>query len=233
MNINLIVSNSLIRGFQYGIYTTRPINAVIVNSTITNNSSNGIYVNNSDSVFNLYNSIIAKNTSSDVNKVSGTVNAYNTLSLYTDWSNKSNVTNYTYVTLQGFHRDYPDDEFYFIMGGDSIEYFHNWVKPEVIASQAVLLAGRRKNVDEQVIKDLISDYAKRFNADVRLVGSPETDISSTKLREMLKNLPYGMFSDYEAIKNSVEYKELLSEILKFMDEKSLAYIYENRVYDKI
>ncbi len=144
-----------------------------------------------------------------------------------------NVTNYTYITLQDFHIDYPDDEFYFIMGGDSIEYFHNWVKPEVIASQAVLLAGRRKNVDEQVIKDLISDYSKRFNADVRLVGSPETDISSTKLREMLKNLPYGMFSDYEAIKNSVEYKELLSEILKFMDEKSLAYIYENRVYDKI
>ncbi|MBR4183422.1 MAG: nicotinate (nicotinamide) nucleotide adenylyltransferase [Lachnospiraceae bacterium] len=144
-----------------------------------------------------------------------------------------NVTNYTYVTLQGFHRDYPDDEFYFIMGGDSIEYFHSWVKPEVIASQAVLLAGRRKNVDEQVIKDLILDYAKRFNADVRLVGSPETDISSTKLREILKNLPYGMFSDYEAIKNSVEYKELLSEILKFMDEKSLVYIYENRVYDNI
>ncbi len=142
-----------------------------------------------------------------------------------------NVTNYTYVTLQGFHRDYPDDEFYFIMGGDSIEYFHNWVKPEVIASQAVLLAGRRKNVDESVINDLISEYAELFNADVRLVGSPETDISSTKLREMLKNLPYGMFSDYESIKNSVEYKELLSEILKFMDEKSLEYIYENRVYD--
>ena len=117
------------------------------------------------------------------------------------------------------------------MGGDSIEYFKHWVKPEVISSQAVLLDGRRKNVDEKVINELIAEYADSFNADVRLVGSPETDISSTHLREILKKLPYGMFSDYEALSRSSEYKELLSEILMFMDEKSLRFIYENRVYD--
>jgi len=141
---------------------------------------------------------------------------------------ESSVINYTYVTMAGFHRDYPDDEFYFIMGGDSIEYFDKWVKPEVIATQAILLAGRRKNVDEDKIRQLIKDYAEVFNADVRLIGSPETDISSSKLRELLKNLPYNDFGSFEELKEGLS--DELTFGLQYLSEESLRYIFENKVY---
>ena len=142
----------------------------------------------------------------------------------------SKEINYTYVTLAGFHRDFSEDEFYFIMGGDSIEYFKNWVKPEVIATQAVILAGRRKEIDEARIQSLIAEYALTLNADIRLVGSPETDISSTELRNMLKELPYGRFESYEAMKESSFYSVIPDALHDYLSEKSLKYIYENNMY---
>ncbi len=143
---------------------------------------------------------------------------------------KSNVINYTYVTLEGFHRDYPDDEFYFIMGGDSIEYFKTWVKPEVIATRAVLLAGRRKDVDESRIEQLIDEYADIYHADVRLVGSPEIDISSSKLREILKDLPYGKYKTVDELKRDLSDGILF--YLQYLSDEALNYIFENRVYSE-
>ena len=84
-NNKTIASSNLYGG---GIYCTAKAN--IINSTITNNSSYGIYVNNSSSNVNIYNSIVVQNSLSDVYKASGSINAYNTLSSYSSWSNGSN-----------------------------------------------------------------------------------------------------------------------------------------------
>ena len=44
---------------------------------------------------------------------------------------KDESTSYTYVTLQKLKALYPEDELYFIMGGDSLDYFESWMKPEI------------------------------------------------------------------------------------------------------
>ena len=142
----------------------------------------------------------------------------------------SKETSYTYVTLEGFHRDYPEDELYFIMGGDSIEHFNQWVKPDVIASLAVILAGRRKEVDEERIKSLVEEYAVTLNADIRLVGSPEIDISSTELRKMLKDLPYGKYESYEAMLKSSDFSNIPKALNDYLSKKTLEYIYEHDMY---
>lgn len=142
----------------------------------------------------------------------------------------SKETSYTYVTLEGFHRDYPEDELYFIMGGDSIEHFNQWVKPDVIASLAVILAGRRKEVDEERIKSLVEEYAVTLNADIRLVGSPEIDISSTELRKMLKDLPYGKYESYEVMMKSSDFSNIPKALNDYLSKKTLEYIYEHDMY---
>lgn len=52
---------------------------------------------------------------------------------------KDESTSYTYVTLQKLKALYPEDELYFIMGGDSLDYFELWMKPEIIAQTAIIL----------------------------------------------------------------------------------------------
>ena len=58
---------------------------------------------------------------------------------------KDESTSYTYVTLQKLKALYPEDELYFIMGGDSLDYFETWMRPEIIAQTAIILVMVRKN----------------------------------------------------------------------------------------
>ena len=45
---------------------------------------------------------------------------------------KRGGVSYSYVTCRRFKKLYPDDELYFIMGGDMIKSFPNWKEPEEI-----------------------------------------------------------------------------------------------------
>lgn len=58
---------------------------------------------------------------------------------------KDESTSYTYVTLQKLKALYPKDELYFIMGGDSLDYFETWMRPEIIAQTAIILVMVREN----------------------------------------------------------------------------------------
>ena len=52
---------------------------------------------------------------------------------------------YTADTLTVLKNKYPNDEFYFIIGGDSISSFENWYHPEIIFEKASIVVIRRKD----------------------------------------------------------------------------------------
>ena len=72
---------------------------------------------------------------------------------------KDESTSYTYVTLQKLKELYPEDELYFIMGGDSLDYFETWMRPDVIARTAIILV---------------------------MVSCDRMDVSSTQVRRLLR-----------------------------------------------
>ena len=87
-----------------------------------------------------------------------------------------NRTEYSYSvnTLKHFKEIMPNDELYFIIGGDSLRDFHKWYLPDEILKLCTLLVYQRNG------GEFISDFAKPVCGEM-------LDISSTEIRQKLEN----------------------------------------------
>ena len=99
---------------------------------------------------------------------------------------KDESTSYTYVTLQKLKTLYPEDELYFIMGGDSLDYFETWMRPDVIAQTAIILVMVRENFPKLQMEEKIAHIKNMFPADIRLLSCDRIDVSSTQVRSLLR-----------------------------------------------
>lgn len=94
---------------------------------------------------------------------------------------------YSYKTMDYFKRSYPEHEFYFIIGADSLFSIEKWVHPEILLKKCVILAAYR---DEKGTEEMLAQIAylnQKYQADIRLLNTPNVDISSSEIREMLKD----------------------------------------------
>ena len=82
---------------------------------------------------------------------------------------------YTYETLQKFHAEFPQDEFYFIIGEDSLDSFAHWVHPEIIASLATIVVAVRndENRDYHSLEAKARALAKEFSGRFELIHVKE------------------------------------------------------------
>ena len=103
---------------------------------------------------------------------------------------------YTYITVTKLREMYPEHEFYFIMGADSLDYFDKWRKPEIIASVCKILVINRDEFSEEDMEVKIQRINALFPADIQIVYCPKVNISSTELRqEMDENeVPFAVFA---------------------------------------
>lgn len=127
---------------------------------------------------------------------------------------------YTVDTLRILKETNPDNEYYFIMGEDSLLYFDNWKEPENIVKVANIVVARRNsgsssNYDKSYLNDmdkkLLEKKAfleKEYNADIFFLTMPNIDISSTVIRDRIK-------SD-----KSINYL-VPKEVLNYIKEKNL------------
>lgn len=92
---------------------------------------------------------------------------------------------YTYITVTKLQDMYPEHEFYFIMGADSLDYFDKWRKPDVIASVCKILVINRDEFSEDDMQMKISRINEIFPANIYIVHCPKVDVSSTELRKKL------------------------------------------------
>ncbi len=93
---------------------------------------------------------------------------------------------YTYITVTKLKNLYPEHEFYFIMGADSLDYFDKWRKPEVIASVCKILVINRDEFSEEDMAEKIQRINAIFPADIAIVHCSKVDVSSTELRQNLE-----------------------------------------------
>ena len=89
---------------------------------------------------------------------------------------------YTADTLTLLKQKFPENHYYFIVGGDSINSIEKWYHPEVVLSNCTLLAAGRNEIDWDRLKECIDKINKKYNADVRPVRLKSMDISSTEVR---------------------------------------------------
>ncbi len=94
---------------------------------------------------------------------------------------------YSYKTLEHFKNVYPEHEFYFIIGADSLFALEHWVKPERILKCCVILASVRDGKATSEMEEKIEYLHSRFDCDIRLLNMPNIDISSTDIRKCAKD----------------------------------------------
>lgn len=92
---------------------------------------------------------------------------------------------YTYLTICELKENYPDDEFYLIVGADQFFYFEKWYKfEEILSACTVVTAAREKNQYVEML-DFKNEHPKL--KDVVVSEFDVIDISSSQIRDMIKN----------------------------------------------
>lgn len=81
---------------------------------------------------------------------------------------------YTYETMKRLVAREPDVQFYFIIGGDSVENLHSWYEIDRLVELVQMVGVKRPGTVA------VTDYA------VRMVEAPEINLSSTLLRQRFK-----------------------------------------------
>lgn len=102
-----------------------------------------------------------------------------------DYEGSEDSYHFTYQTLGEFKKMYPKDEFYFIIGADSLRDFPTWREPGIIAQLCTLLVACR---DESGIADLklkIAEMNERFGAECLIMNSPKVDAASSEIRVLV------------------------------------------------
>lgn len=95
---------------------------------------------------------------------------------------KLSQPNYTINTLVHLQEKYPTNEFSLIMGEDNLNSFHKWKNYEVILQNHEIYVYPRVNQNKENI-----DKALLNNPKIHTVNAPIVEISSTFIRESIKN----------------------------------------------
>lgn len=93
---------------------------------------------------------------------------------------------YTYLTLERFLAQNPDDELYFIIGADSLFDFETWKNPERICSLCKLIVATRNQTSDEALDRQITHLTKKYNGSFLKLRTPDLDISSKMLRTWVK-----------------------------------------------
>lgn len=91
-------------------------------------------------------------------------------------------TCYTYETLQHFAIQNPDTDYYFILGADSLFYFHQWRHPEAICKYSTVLAAVRDNQDMEAVLLKIEELNQLYHTKMYPLQMPSIALSSTDIR---------------------------------------------------
>ena len=89
---------------------------------------------------------------------------------------------YSFETIRELKQLNPGNDYYFIVGEDSLRSMKDWVHPEKIFSEITVLVARRPYVSIEKLMDVIEFYESTYNADIQVIEMNNIDISSTEIR---------------------------------------------------
>ena len=133
--------------------------------------------------------------------------------VFSDFELQRKGPTYTADTLRLLQEENPDDNYYFIMGADSLLYLDKWYRPQEILKRAVILAIGRDGSTPDELKEKRKELIKQYDkADIRFVHMRQMDISSSMIRE---GIAHG------------------ENMEKYLDKEVWNYINANGLYDAI
>lgn len=105
--------------------------------------------------------------------------------VYSDFELKREGNTYTAQTLSLLHEVYPQHEFYFIVGADSLYQIENWFHPELVMKQTILLAAVRPcHLEHREFQSQIRYLTATYGARIEMIHFREMNISSEEVRRI-------------------------------------------------
>lgn len=101
---------------------------------------------------------------------------------YSDFELNMNTVTYTADTLHMLKELHPEDEYYFILGSDSVVSFISWYRPDVILKYATLLAVRRDDASATLMDNKIKEIEVAYNVKIGIISMPSMAVSSSYIR---------------------------------------------------
>ena len=92
---------------------------------------------------------------------------------------------YSAVTMTELDEIYPDNDFFFIMGADSLIDFDKWYHPEIICRHTALVCADRNNVPDDKLEQVKQQLEDSYGARIYLIDTPQLEISSSDIRKRL------------------------------------------------
>jgi len=93
---------------------------------------------------------------------------------------------YTAHTLELLQNEYPENQFYFIIGADSLFQIERWYHPEkVMALTTLLVSGREYEGADRTFDEQIEYLTEKYNAIILPMHNEEVDIASADIRKRI------------------------------------------------
>lgn len=93
---------------------------------------------------------------------------------------------YTYQTIELLNKEHPELDFYFIMGADCLFSIENWIKPDHIFKGCTILAAARNGSPYNKMEAKCRELEQRFGGKILLMEFLAMDLSSSQIRERIK-----------------------------------------------
>lgn len=116
---------------------------------------------------------------------------------------------YTCDTLAELKKQNSQNQYYFIMGADSLLMLESWKDPAFILQNCIVLAALRGTGTKEETKQAAEYFVHEYQADIRMLPSRYIDISSSDIRSHIRTGA------------SVRY---------MLPDKVIEYIRENKLY---
>lgn len=100
---------------------------------------------------------------------------------------------YSYETLETLRKQNPNTEYYFLVGADTLFALETWKHPEILLPSCTILVAVRNGVPMEKMQEQASYLEKKFGGSIKLLTTPNIEISSTDIRKRLaenRNVKY-------------------------------------------
>lgn len=95
---------------------------------------------------------------------------------------------YTCDTLRELRMQHPENHYFFIVGADTVLSILTWKNPEQIFAECTLLAAIREDgIPTEAFLKEVDRLRKEYGADTHVLEIPAIGISSTDIRNRIKN----------------------------------------------
>ncbi len=140
--------------------------------------------------------------------------------LISDVEVRRSGNSYTYETLEELKKEYPEADFFFILGADNIFDLEAWKYPERILHNCTILTAVRPMDGSERLTEQIAYLEEKYSIRIGLLSMPQMEISSTMIRKRL--------SQGKTVKYMVP-----DRVLSFISSHDLYHIPKNHeVYDQ-